>query len=215
MFRFVTPNRARELRKYGARVVDVSSRAPIPYRYLSPFYPHGNIPIPGMKGKVADSVEGIWQGLKVIGGKLDLSYFIGRGKKRRVKGVQGHLYGDRSLDYRSARKLIYIPSYRRMVYNAPLAREIALELLNEGLGVEVHLHDVDTNADVEDLRKPLAHASILATILNENLEVIRQYWADKDFRKEYDGEDTGGKLTYPLADVLIQEQRKESVDMDP
>jgi hypothetical protein len=33
---------------------------------FSPFYPHGGIPIPNSPGVFAQSVEGIWQGLKVF-----------------------------------------------------------------------------------------------------------------------------------------------------
>lgn len=33
---------------------------------LSPFYCHGGIPVPGLPGREATSVERIWQGLKVF-----------------------------------------------------------------------------------------------------------------------------------------------------
>ena len=48
----------------GATVIDVTSRAPEPWVRFSPFFPHGNLPIPLWPGKTAASVEGIWQGLK-------------------------------------------------------------------------------------------------------------------------------------------------------
>lgn len=38
----------------------------MPYIKFSPFYPHGNIPVPLSPGHTAASVEGIWQGLKVF-----------------------------------------------------------------------------------------------------------------------------------------------------
>jgi hypothetical protein len=47
-------------------VVDVTSRGPEPWVRLSPFYPHGGIPMPLSPGDVGASVEGIWQGLKVF-----------------------------------------------------------------------------------------------------------------------------------------------------
>lgn len=35
-------------------------------RLLSPFYPHGGIPVPFSEGMTATCVEAIWQGLKVF-----------------------------------------------------------------------------------------------------------------------------------------------------
>ncbi len=44
----------------GALVFDVSSHADEPLCRLSPFYAHGDIPVPGMPGVTSASVEGIW-----------------------------------------------------------------------------------------------------------------------------------------------------------
>jgi hypothetical protein len=50
----------------GAELIDVTSRGPEPWVRFSPFFPHGSIPIPFSPGRTAQSVEGIWQGLKVF-----------------------------------------------------------------------------------------------------------------------------------------------------
>ena len=50
----------------GALIIDVTSRAAGPWVRLSPFYPHGGIPVPRSPGVTAQSVEGIWQALKVF-----------------------------------------------------------------------------------------------------------------------------------------------------
>src|SRR6187551_975135 len=50
----------------GAIVLDVTSRGPEPWVRLSPFYPHGGIPVPHSPGHTAQSVEGIWQALMVF-----------------------------------------------------------------------------------------------------------------------------------------------------
>lgn len=50
----------------NAKIVDVTSKATTALMKLSPFYPHGNIPIPFTENRTAESVEGIWQGLKVF-----------------------------------------------------------------------------------------------------------------------------------------------------
>lgn len=165
---FVTRAQANKLRAQGATVIDVSSRGPEPYRQLSPFYPHGGIPVPGKPGMTADSVEGVWQGLKVFDeqGGIDQSYFSGRGKKRR--GVPlGHALGSELLNYRDARKAIYLPTYRYMVENTP-AKDVALSIVDKAVnGEKVYVHDFDTNGDVDNTRKPLAHASVLASLINE------------------------------------------------
>ena len=51
-----------------ADILDVTSSSTLRYaQLLSPFYPHGNIPIAGdSRDMTAMSVEGIWQGLKVF-----------------------------------------------------------------------------------------------------------------------------------------------------
>ena len=67
------------LKKYGADavIVDVTSKATDEMIRLSPFYPHGGIPVPFSPNFAAMSVEGIWQGLKVFencGIDIDMFY---------------------------------------------------------------------------------------------------------------------------------------------
>ena len=55
------------LKKYpDAVITDVTSQATDGLVKLSPFYPHGGIPVPFSEGYTAMCVEGIWQGLKVF-----------------------------------------------------------------------------------------------------------------------------------------------------
>ena len=52
------------LRKYpGSIIADVTSQAKDGLVRLSPFYPHGGIPVPFSEGYTSACVEGIWQGL--------------------------------------------------------------------------------------------------------------------------------------------------------
>lgn len=206
MFHFRAPQEATCLKREGKRVVDVSSRASPPYNYLSPFYPHGNIPVPGLPEEVSDSVEGIWQGLKLARGCINSEFFKGQGRKRRCR-PEGHKYNGEILGYRTARSLIYLPSYRWMVYNCPLAREAAVDLMWLGMKDDVFLHDVEENGDIEDISSPLAHAAVLAELLNENLHIFRRYAEDVEFRTAYDA-DHNGEPAYKLADILIQELKE-------
>ena len=50
----------------GAMIIDVTSHADNEFVQFSPFYPHGGIPVPFTDYISAESVEGIWQGLKVF-----------------------------------------------------------------------------------------------------------------------------------------------------
>lgn len=50
----------------GTLIADVTSKGPEPWVRFSPFYPHGGIPIPNTPEQIAQSVEGLWQGLKVF-----------------------------------------------------------------------------------------------------------------------------------------------------
>ena len=55
------------LKKYHDSVIaDVTSQATDGLVRLSPFYPHGGIPVPFSEGYTAMCVEAIWQGLKVF-----------------------------------------------------------------------------------------------------------------------------------------------------
>jgi hypothetical protein len=50
----------------GAMIIDVTCKGPEPWLQFSPFFPHGDIPIPNSGHHAGQSVEGIWQGLKVF-----------------------------------------------------------------------------------------------------------------------------------------------------
>ena len=160
------------LKKYpGAILADVTSSTPNDgLRKLSPFYPHGSIPVPFSEGYTATCVEAIWQGLKVFEGcDVDISLFHNstmKGLKRTVRrfgkplGHRKGVNGTELLSYIEARKQIYIPTYRWVLEN-----KVAniIEKLREASksGKTIVLLDYDTNADVENAKKPLSHASLI------------------------------------------------------
>ncbi|OYP63139.1 hypothetical protein [Prevotella sp. P3-122] len=80
------------LKKYpGALIVDVTSKATDGLVKLSPFYPHGNIPVPFSEGYAATCVEGIWQGLKVFENEgIDISMFLNDTMKDIKRTVRKH-----------------------------------------------------------------------------------------------------------------------------
>jgi hypothetical protein len=157
----------------GALILDVTSRGVEPWVRFSPFYPHGGIPVPGSPGVFGQSVEGIWQGLKVFANEdMDPSRWeitdmkgIKRAGAKRGK-VLGHRYGigsDLLLDYKDARHRIYLPAYRWVLENR-LATEVAR--LREKVATRtVVLLDYETNEDAEDLSRPLSHAALVRQYL--------------------------------------------------
>ena len=158
------------LRLYpDATLIDVTSRAPLPWVKFSPFYPHGHIPVPLSPGRFAHSVEGIWQGLKVFETEgVDLAKFAvttmtGLKRSARTRGrVLGHRAGvpnPELLSYREARCRIYLPAYR-WVLDHCLPDELR-RLRELSAAATVVLLDYETNGDLNDLSSPLSHASLI------------------------------------------------------
>ncbi|MCB9701046.1 MAG: hypothetical protein H6711_04080 [Myxococcales bacterium] len=160
-----------------AAIVDLTSRGPEPWVRFSPFYPHGQIPVPFSPGRVGASVEGIWQGLKVFEtADVDLEVMARTTMKSLKRTVRRHgrclghrrgIDGDTLLGYLDARRQIYLPTYA-WVLEHRLADEVAaLEALARAQ--PLILLDYETNCDVDDLRKPLSHAGLVAAHLRERL----------------------------------------------
>ena len=157
-------------KKSNPQGIDVSRYGPDPWRRLSPFVaaPHP-LGIPGYwtygsfdqsyPGYFGDTVEGIWQGLKVIQGETDVALFKGRARKRRGK-PEGHDYGRyRLLTYAEAKALIYIPLYLSFLHQ----HQTLLDTVTDAVFVDVS-YQPDTLGP-----KPISHAALLADFLNGEL----------------------------------------------
>jgi hypothetical protein len=150
-----------------ALILDVTSRGDDPWVRLSPFYPHGGIPVPGHPDRTSQSVEGVWQALKVFDGeaedftKLDVTAMKGiKRTVRRLGPPLGHRLGGRLLGYEEARRAIYLPTYRWVLdHKVP---ELIAELRELSERRTVLLLDYTTNGDVADLATPLSHAALVA-----------------------------------------------------
>lgn len=157
----------------GAAIIDVTSHGHDPWVRFSPFYPHGDIPVPLSPGYTAASVEGIWQGLKVFAGAdVDPASFANtsmRGLKRTIQSfgmVRGHragVVGVGLLTYREARYRIYLPAYRWVLDHRLQPELEALRGLCQRQPVV--LLDYETNADVDNLLRPLSHAALIVAYL--------------------------------------------------
>lgn len=153
----------------NAIIADVTSQAKDGLVRLSPFYPHGGIPVPFSEGYTATCVESIWQGLKVFESEdIDISMFRNdtmKGIKRTVRKhgrVLGHRKGVRGteiLGYVVAKHQIYIPAYRWMLEHK--AMDIIERLRKASKTKTIVLLDYNTCCNVDDDTKPLSHAYLI------------------------------------------------------
>ena len=164
------------LKQYpNAILADVTSSAKDGLVKLSPFYPHGGIPVPFSEGYTATCVEAIWQGLKVFEScDVDVQMFQNDTMKnikrtvRRFGKPLGHrkgVHGTELLGYIEARKQIYIPTYKWVLENK--VAWIIEKLRETSKTKTIVLLDYDTNSDVENAKKPLSHASLIKAYVEE------------------------------------------------
>ncbi len=159
-----------------AVILDVTSKGPEPWIRFSPFYPHGGIPVPFSPGHFSMTVEGIWQGLKVFeksdvdASKLAIANMKGIKRSVRKYGkVLGHragLAGSELLSYAQARRQLYLPSYQWVLEN--YLQDLLERLKNLEMEKTVVLLDYETNSDVDNLSRPLSHASLIVRYLEGN-----------------------------------------------
>ena len=158
------------LKKYpNAIIADVTSQSKDGLVRLSPFYPHGNIPVPFSEGYTSTCVEGIWQGLKVFEDEdVDVKMFLNdtmKDIKRTVRKhgrVLGHrkgVHGTEIIGYVEAKHQIYIPAYRWMLEHR--AMYIIERLRKASETKTIVLLDYNTCCNVDDETKPLSHAYLV------------------------------------------------------
>ena len=158
------------LKKYpNAIIADVTSHAKDSLVKLSPFFPHGGIPVPFSDNMTAECVEAIWQGLKVFeSADVDVSMFQNGTMKNIKRTVRkfgkplGHRKGVNGMEllgYIEARKLIYIPTYEWVLENK--VQNIIERLREASQTKDIVLLDYNTNCDVDDPKQPLSHAFLV------------------------------------------------------
>lgn len=158
------------LKKYpDAVIADVTSQATDSLVKLSPFYPHGGIPVPFSEGYTAMCVEAIWQGLKVFeSADVDVNMFANDTMKnikrtvRRFGKPLGHrkgVNGTELLGYIEARKQIYLPAYQWVLENK--VANIIERLKEASKTKTIVLLDHTTNCDIDNPKAPLSHAFLV------------------------------------------------------
>lgn len=167
-----------------AIVLDLTSHSAYAQQ-LSPFYPHGGIPVPFSPGITSMSVEGVWQGLKVFDGEgIAPDRFRNatmKGLKRTVRTLgpcRGHLRGTggdsaRLLSYVEARREIYVPTYRWMLAHCPAAAALVARIGAKAETCDLVFLDYNTNANLDNTRTPLSHAALVRTYIEERYPKAR------------------------------------------
>jgi hypothetical protein len=169
------------IQKYPeAIILDFTSSGTDDYKQFSPFYPHGDIPVPFSTDLFAQSVEGIWQGLKVFEGHdIDTSKFTienMRNIKRSIRkngGMRGHrkgVCGTELLDYQEARKKIYLKTYAWVLDHK--LQTLLGNLTQLALQKDLVFLDYETNIEIENLEKPLSHAGLVKRYLEKKTPAI-------------------------------------------
>lgn len=173
----------------NAYIMDLTSKARDPYLQFSPFFPHGEIPVPFSPYIVSQTVEGIWQGLKVFNeegideSKFEITNMQGLKRTVRTKGqVLGHQKGVNSkelLSYLDARLDIYLPTYKYVLEN--ILQETLLKLRAAATEKDLVFLDYETNFLISST-KPLSHAFLVKSYLEDkypersNYKSIDEYY---------------------------------------
>lgn len=161
----------------NADILDITSTTEKKYaQLLSPFYPHGGIPVPFTPGMTAACVEGIWQGLKVFEYEdISIETLQNRTMKNLKRTVRkygvpkGHrkgVYGKELLDYFTARMLIYLPSYKWVLENIPEVQKVVNKIKARAKDHDIVLLDYNTNIDFRDVSSPISHAGLLKAYID-------------------------------------------------
>jgi len=180
------------LAKYpDAKIVDVTSKATTGLVKLSPFYPHGDIPIPFSEKRTAKSVEGIWQALKVFeSADIDEGKFQNDKMKnikitvRKYGKPLGHrkgVNGKELLNYIDARIQLYLPSYLWVLENK--VSEMVERLKEASQKEDIVLLDYETNCDVLNPKKPLSHAFLVKAYVEGFYPKARELYQELEQRK--------------------------------
>ena len=159
-------------KRYGedAIICDVTSQSQNKQLVrLSPFFPHEDVPVPFSNGITASCVEAVWQGLKVLEKcDVDVNVFENTSMKnikrttRRFGRILGHrkgVNGTELLDYETARKDIYLPTFLWVLENK--VKPILDRLKEANKTKIIVLLDFTTNSNPFDTKKPLSHAYLI------------------------------------------------------
>jgi hypothetical protein len=168
------------------------------FRPFNPFniWPEALLPVPGQDTRSV-SLEGIWQGAKIVDGEVEYSMFTRRPWKRPSDDARRanpqyrycdstFAYGNRQISLKCARFLIYAVSYLHLL-DKVVPEELIQEILNfASRGGDVIFFDWDGNGDIANEHESYSHSALLAAWFSGSLEPhlfepARQIMAAPDF----------------------------------
>ena len=136
-----------------ADILDITSNSETRYaKILSPFYPHGNIPIP-FTNELNDTMRNLKRTVRKFG---------------KPKGHRKGAYGKELLNYFEARMLIYLPTYKWVLDNVPEVHRVVERIKEQSKKRDIVLLDYNTNTDFRDISKPLSHAGLVKLYIEGN-----------------------------------------------
>ncbi|OGT29782.1 MAG: hypothetical protein A3E87_05470 [Gammaproteobacteria bacterium RIFCSPHIGHO2_12_FULL_35_23] len=152
------------------------------FRTFNPFYTWEKpvIPVPGTN-KHSKSIEGIWQGCKLVHNKFDYDQFNSLPFKRPSEKDRdldiSYSYKDSIFSYEEeiinlieARYLIYLISYLYLL-NELISEELLYNIASViNHGKHVLFFDWDSNFDINDSSSSFSHSAILAAWFNKSLD---------------------------------------------
>lgn len=157
---------------------------------LSPMYPHGDLPVPFTDGALtANSLEAIWQGLKVFeheGARLDPAFLSKSGCKNikrpatKQRGrILGHQQGNQTskplLTIIEARAQIYAPTY---LWQLEHHGHKALAVLRQALELsDIVLLEAGTASAIGDIFTPMTHSQLLRLYLLNQYPKCDEPWS--------------------------------------
>ena len=178
-------------KEFGAvPVFDVTFAGQDPlFSTLSPMYPHGDLPVPFTEGQLsANSLEAIWQGLKVFeheGARLDPAFLSKSGCKNikrhatKQRGrILGHQQGNHTtkplLSIIAARAQIYAPTYHwQLEHHCPKALAALRKALEHS---DIVLLEAGVDSDIRDIFTPMPHSQLLRLYLQGQYPQCGELW---------------------------------------
>ena len=179
------------LEEFGAvPVFDVTFAGQDPlFSTLSPMYPHGDLPVPFTEGQLsANSLEAIWQGLKVFeheGARLDPAFLSKSGCKnikRHATKQRGRILGHQQGNHTTkplrsiiaARAQIYAPTYHwQLEHHCPKALAALRKALEHS---DIVLLEAGVDSDIRDIFTPMPHSQLLRLYLQGQYPQCGELW---------------------------------------
>ena len=124
---------------------------------------------------------------------------------RKYGKTLGHRKGTENeelLDYLSARKKIYLPSYAWILQNK--TSMIVDELISIALKQDLVLLDYETNTDIENIKKPLSHAGLIKKYIDKKYpELVTKRFSEPIPRKQRKGKRIMWKIIVKRQRIII------------